>query len=89
MHKLLGISAKKMSSICFLVAVLFITLSLGSLTFLINDNVATLPHVGLDGNYFQTEGLSNKEEETMKMNIDSMKENTNNVPNHSSKKTTK
>jgi len=50
MKTLMGISGKKMASVGFLLAVLFITLTLGSITFLINDNAATLPNIGLEGN---------------------------------------
>jgi len=46
----MGISGTKMASVGFLLAVLFITLTLGSITFLINDNAATLPNIGLEGN---------------------------------------
>lgn len=46
----MGISGKKMTSIVFLLAVLLIALALGSVTFLINDNDASLPNVGLEGN---------------------------------------
>ena len=46
----MGISGKKMTSIVFLLAVLLIARALGSVTFLINDNDASLPNVGLEGN---------------------------------------
>jgi hypothetical protein len=58
MKGFMGISGKKMASVGFLLAVLFITLILGSLTFLINDNAATLPNVGLVAGL---EGNCNKE----------------------------
>ena len=50
MKGLMGISGKKMTSIVFLLAVLFIALTLGSITFLVNNNDSTLPNVGLEGN---------------------------------------
>jgi len=50
MKGFMGISGKKMTSIVFLLAVLLIALALGSVTFLINDNDASLPNVGLEGN---------------------------------------
>tara|TARA_Y100000389_G_scaffold200128_1_gene239921 strand:+ start:417 stop:641 length:225 start_codon:yes stop_codon:yes gene_type:complete len=56
----MGISGKKMMSICFLLVVIFIALALGSLTFLINDKDARLPDVGLEGN-------KNMEEENKQM----------------------
>lgn len=62
MNSFMGISGKKMMSICFLLAVIFIALVLGSLTFLINDNDAHLPDVGLEGNENMEEGNENVEE---------------------------
>ena len=56
MNSFMGISGKKMTSICFLLVVIFIALALGSLTFLINDNDARLPDVGLEGNKNMKEG---------------------------------
>ena len=50
MKGLMGISGKKMTSIVFLLAVLFIALTLGSITFLVNNNDSSLPNVGLEGN---------------------------------------
>ena len=50
MKGLMGISGKKMTSIVFLLAVLFIALALGSITFLVNNNDSSLPNVGLEGN---------------------------------------
>ena len=50
MKGLMGISEKKMASIVFLLAVLFIALALGSITFLVNNNDSSLPNVGLEGN---------------------------------------
>lgn len=107
MKTYMGIPGKKMVSIGFLLAVLFITLSLGSITFLINDNAATLPNIGLEGNCrreglkrrqngkreqrvkrVKKEGLTNEEKAKMKINMDNMKKNTENAPEHS-KKTTK
>lgn len=46
MKGFLGISATKMSSIVFLFVTLMISLTLGSLTFLVNDNAASVPNVG-------------------------------------------
>jgi len=93
MSSFMGISGKKMSSICFLLAVLFIALALGSLSFLINDNAATLPDVGLgaglEGNCNRKEGLSNEETEKMNLNINDMKKNTKTIPEHSKKPTKK
>lgn len=93
MSSFMVISVKKKSSICFLLAVLFITLALGSLTFLINDNAASLPDVGLgaglEGNCNLNEGLSNEEMEKMNLNIKDMKKNTKNIPEHSKKPTKK
>lgn len=93
MNKFMGISGKKMTSICFLLVVLFITLILGSLTFLINDNAATMPNIGfetgLEGNINHIEGLSDEENEKMKLNMDKMKENTKNIPEHSKNPTKK
>ena len=93
MKTFMGISGKKMTSICFLLVVLFITLALGSLTFLINDNAATMPDVGfgvgLEGNCNRNEGLSNEENTKMELNMDNMKENTKNTPEHSKKPTKK
>ena len=64
MNSFMGISGKKLTSICFLLAVLFITLALGSLTFLINDNDASLPDVGLGAGL---EGNKNMKEGNKKM----------------------
>jgi len=95
MKTFMGISGTKMASVGFLLAVLFITLTLGSITFLINDNAATLPNVGLEGNCNreglkkgQKEGMTNEEKAKMKINMDNMKKNTEKIPEHS-KKTTK
>ena len=110
MKTFMGISGTKMASVGFLLAVLFITLSLGSITFLINDNAATLPNIGLEGNCsreglrrrhnekkgqrvkrvrrVKREGMTNEEKAKMKINMDNMKKNTENIPEHS-KKTTK
>lgn len=51
MKGFMGISGKKMVSVWFLLAVLFIALTLGSITFLIQDNLSMLPDVGLGGDY--------------------------------------
>lgn len=59
----MGISGKKMTSIIFLLAVLLIALALGSVTFLINDNDASLPNVGLEGNENMEEEPIEEEEE--------------------------
>jgi len=99
----MGISGTKMASVGFLLAVLFITLTLGSITFLINDNAATLPNIGLEGNCNRIEGLNRRplkpqrtplskegmtseEKEKMKINMDNMKKNTQNIPEHSTTK---
>ena len=60
MKTFMGISGTKMASVGFLLAVLFITLTLGSITFLINDNAATLPNIGLEGNCNRIEGLNRR-----------------------------
>ena len=65
MNKFIGISGKQMTSICFLLAVLLITLILSGLTFLINDNAATLPDVGLEGACNKKEGMSGKGKKKM------------------------
>ena len=87
MLKFMGISGKQMTSICFLLAVLIITLALGSLTFLINDNAASLPDVGLgaglEGNCDHSEGMTEKEKNTMKKNGMDFIKNTKNAPVHS------
>jgi hypothetical protein len=70
MNSFMGISGKKMMSICFLLAVIFIALALGSLTFLINDNDAHLPDVGLEGNENMEEGNDNVEERNKQMKED-------------------
>lgn len=57
----MGISGKKMASIVFLLAVLLIALTLGSVTFLINDNDASLPNVGLEGNENMDEEATEEE----------------------------
>jgi hypothetical protein len=85
MTKFMGISGKQMTSIGFLLAVLLITLSLGSLTFLINDNAATLPNfvldAGLEGNCNRNEGMS--ELKKMDVNMKNFVKNTKNAPVHS------
>ena len=63
MKGFMGISGKKMTSIIFLLAVLLIALALGSVTFLINDNDASLPNVGLEGNENMEEEHIEEEEE--------------------------
>lgn len=63
MKGFMGISGKKMTSIVFLLAVLLIALALGSVTFLINDNDASLPNVGLEGNENMEEEPIEEEEE--------------------------
>ena len=62
MKGLMGISEKKMASIVFLLVVLFIALTLGSITFLVNNNDSTLPNVGLEGNKNMKEGNKNTKE---------------------------
>ena len=62
----MGISGKKMASIVFLLAVLLIALALGSVTFLINDNDASLPNVGLEGNENMDEEPIEEDEEPIK-----------------------
>ena len=79
MNSFMGISGKKMASICFLLAVLLIALVLGSLTFLINNNDASLPDVGLgaglEGNKNMKEGNKHMKEgnEQMKEGNEQMK----------------
>jgi hypothetical protein len=72
----MGISTKKMSSMGFLLAVLIISLTLGSLTILINDNDATLPNIGM-------EGMSKSEKNTMDKNMTDLIRNSKNAPMHS------
>jgi len=83
----MGFSGKQKASICFLLAVLLIALTLGSLTFLINDNAASLPDVGLgavlEGNCDHSEGMTVKEQNTMKKNKKDLIKNTKNAPPHS------
>ena len=50
MKGILGFSGKTTTSIVFLLAVIFIALTLGSVRFLVNDNSSSLPNVGLEGN---------------------------------------
>jgi len=86
MKTLMGISGKKMASVGFLLAVLFITLTLGSITFLINDNAATLPNIGLEGNCNREsmkkrqEGMTSENSQTMISNMEDMKKNIKNAP---------
>ena len=86
-------SGKKMASVGFLLAVLLITLTLGSITFLINDNDTTLPDIGLnaglEGNCNRKEGLTNDENRKMELNVKKMRENTKNAPDHSKTQVTK
>lgn len=82
-------SGKKMVSVGFLLAVLLITLILGSITFLINDNDAILPDIGLEGNCNRKEGLTSDEHGIMELNVKKMREHTQNAPNHSIKQVTK
>lgn len=50
MKSVMRISRKKMMSIVFLLAIIFIALALSSVSFLINNNESSLPNVGLEGN---------------------------------------
>ena len=59
MKGILGFSGKTTTSIVFLLAVIFIALTLGSVRFLVNDNSSSLPNVGLEGN----ENMEEEEEE--------------------------
>lgn len=84
----MGISGKKMTSIVFLLATLLIALTLGSLTFLINDNAASLPNVGLEGNKNMEEdeeSMSNKERENMEEHMKALGKNVKNAPPHAKK----
>lgn len=79
----IGISGKQMTSVFFLLAVLVISLSLGSLTFLINNNVASLPEMGLDSDNRLSEGMSKNEQKKMNGNMIDFIKNTKNIPIHS------
>jgi hypothetical protein len=59
MKGILGFSGKTTTSIVFLLAVIFIALTLGSVRFLVNDNSSSLPNVGLEGN----ENMEEEEED--------------------------
>ena len=58
-----GFSGKKIASIIFLLAVLLISLILGSVSFLINDNPSSLPNIGIEGNENMDEEVSEKDTE--------------------------
>ena len=89
MTKFMGISCKKLASMGCLLAVLLITLILGSITFLINDNPSRLPDVGLgaglEGNCNKNEGMSEKDKTTMDKNNKDLIKNMKNAPAHSMK----
>jgi hypothetical protein len=72
MKSFLGISASKISSMVFLLLAIMISLTLGSITFLVSDNEASVPDVGMSAGL---EGIvgSNEKVETAKKEIKRMK----------------
>jgi hypothetical protein len=85
MTKFMGISSKQITSIGFLLATLIITLMLGSLTFLINDNAASLPEVGMNVGLEGNRNIGMTEIEKMDRNVKSFVKHTQNAPAHSIK----
>ena len=79
MKGILGFSGKTTTSIVFLLAVIFIALTLGSVRFLVNDNSSSLPNVGLEGN-------ENMEEEEDVEDVEEMKNKKEGMGNKERKK---
>jgi hypothetical protein len=76
----MGIAYKQMVSMVFLLATLIITLMLGCLTFLINDNDTSLPDVGV------SVGLEGNRIMGMDANMKNFVKHTKYAPAHSKKR---